>query len=239
MKSIVRGLVLLCMLIAPVIYAEVVVLQSNVARFPVGEVLADDSAIELQERDIVMLATQFGAYTVSGPHSGPFVGVNPESEQSLLVKLGDMLEVNSEDNQSMGAIRGQGDQVMATCGSIDSDPWVLVLQNGRQCARPAGELDIVRPDTSGSSRLSIRDIAMASESVVSWEDGVARATWPADVQRRDHSTYALRKDANFTSNTLALSVLPEGVISDAQVITWLNAQGCGCQALRLYRQIQP
>ena len=93
MKRIITavGAISLLMLAAAVALAgDIVVLQSNTPNYSSGEVLSADTVIELADGDELMLASESGGFTLSGPYAGPPEETDSADEQSVLEALDEL-----------------------------------------------------------------------------------------------------------------------------------------------------
>ncbi len=240
LKAAIAIAITIAMMITATAQADVVmVVQSNTPDYQPGAILSSDSVIELADGDELMLATDSGEITLSGPYSGPPEASDSADEDSVFKALGDLLGKSSPDTSDLGAVRGSGDDDDdARCDGGPPEAWSLAVVSGERCVPANGEVSFWREDASQDSMLKVKRIATGEEAELAWVSGKHVVLWPESLQQANGETFSVRHESDIQSKNVTLIKMPEGIDSEVQTIAWLAAQGCGCQAQKIYEGLR-
>ena len=112
------------------------------------------------------------------------------------------------------------------------------MASGERCVPANGAVSFWRDDASQDSTLLVKRIATGEEAELSWASGKHSVLWPASLQQANGETFSVRHESDIRSKNVTLIKMPAGIDSEVQTIAWLAAQGCGCQAQKIYEDIR-
>ncbi len=219
--------------------ADIIVLQSNTPNYLPGKILSSGTIIELADGDELMLASESGALTLTGPYSGPPEKADSADEQSVLKALDELLGKGSADTGDLGVIRASaGDDSVGLCEDAPPEAWSLAIVSGERCVPAHDTVSFWRGDASQDSTLLVKRIATGEEAELSWASGEHSILWPESLEQANGETFSVRHAADIRSKNVTLIKMPDGIDSEVQTIAWLAAQGCTCQAQKIYDNLQ-
>lgn len=233
------AIAIMMMTTAVALAADIVVLQSNTPNYLPGKILSSGTIIELADGDELLLASESGALTLSGPYSGPPEEAAAADEQSVLKALDELLGKSPADTGDLGVIRGtSNDGSDDSCGDAPPGIWSLAVVSGERCVPADDRVTFWREDATQDSTLLVKRIATDEEAELEWASGNNSLTWPESLQQANGETFSVRYAADIRSKNVTLIKMPDGIDSDVQIITWLATQGCTCQAEKIYDGLQ-
>ncbi|HEX5047799.1 MAG TPA: hypothetical protein VFX89_11815 [Gammaproteobacteria bacterium] len=214
--------------------ADVVVLESTVARLPPGNIMGDSARIELAAGEALVVVTEDGRIVrLEGPYAGPAAGAAPDA--SAVRKAIERLVTADEPRVGgVGAVRGID---WSDAADTRPQPWFIHAEiDGQQCALRGRPLELWREEASRSVSAEVAAAGGGAAETVRWDEGSHRTAWPERLEPSDGGVYLIRFEAVERSTAIRLLWLPATVADSSLAATaWLAASDCTAQARLLLR----
>lgn len=229
-SAVVRSMVVAMLLgFAMQAAADYVVLQSDAEAFQPGQLLTEESVIDLGDGEsLVLISDGSDIFEVVGPFHG--VPAGPSSEDfDLKTALVDL--INSPDNvyASLGSTRFSGRN-----GEVDArrPPWALdPFESGTQCARSNSAVQFWRSDATGELMLAMQRPGVEGAGEISWATGESAADWPAEIPMVDNELHVIGRPGWMDKAIFQLVLIPDSIARNVETsIAWMAAHGCRTQA---------
>lgn len=219
----------------PALAAQFFVAASTAPGLARGAIIDGDEPLSLPEgARVTLIAPDGKTVTLDGPFHGPPGGGAGTGDRELFAALSDLVSSQNASIASLGGTRGGPE-------NVPEDPFAIVLgASGSHCV-PAGQpLRLWRPDTKGSSLLTIRPGSGSVQAPVEafWPEGAATMPWPEDLAAAAGATYLIRHDDGASLTEVVLQRVPADLPSEAHRIAWMAEHGCTRQALRLLEELE-
>lgn len=183
--------------------ANVVVVRSlgpSAKAYPPGKTLPESAKINLQGGDVVTVLGPSSAQTLRGP------GLFPAGQIALA---------------SAASQRGRFGALRAAEIAKNPSIWDIdVTQSGKICVANAGKLQLWRPDTDDSVKVTIRSADGKAEDAT-WAAGNASATWPSALPVKTGAEYQIEwPDSGDKSSVTFVTVpsSPPDLVGAAQML---------------------
>ena len=215
--------------------AEIVVLESNSARYAAGQTLDAAVPITLPAGEFVAIVTEDARLIrIDGPHNGPAVGQTPD-EGAVRRALAQLIVEQRPEVGGVGGVRGDGDEAQAP--DTRPEPWLVHTQrSGEQCALRGQGVQLWRESATDAAVAELTASLEDATGEVRWNTGEQRASWPTEVPIRDETIYLLRLHDSLRSLPIRLHLLAPGLAGNGlAAAAWLAARGCTEQARLLLR----
>lgn len=244
MKKICVFLLAIC-LSSTALTAEVVVIESTSADYPVGEILDADMKIVLGEDVAIMLIAEDGMIiSLAGPYTGPADNEGTPGVRGALDALGRLVGYAETEAGDIGGVRGAatGEEFLAQ--EIDDhrpSPWLLhTAITGPQCVRAGVEdLRYWREQNDADERLEVKRVTSGESVIIAWQAGDNTVTWPATLPLLVDEMYLLRFGDQLRSTNLLVREVPASVGDGGiAMVAFLAAKGCLSQARKELERIQ-
>jgi hypothetical protein len=183
--------------------ANVVVVKSlgpSSKAYPPGKTLPESAKINLQGGDVVTVLGPSSAQTLRGP------GNFDAGQVSLASAAG--------QRGRFGALRAAEIAKNPSIWDID------VTQSGKICVANAGKLQLWRPDTDDSVKVTIRSADGKAEDAI-WAAGNASAAWPSALPVKTGAEYQIEwPDSGDKSSVTFVTVpsSPPDLVGAAQML---------------------
>jgi hypothetical protein len=183
--------------------ANVVVVRSlgpSAKAYPPGKTLPESAKINLQGGDVVTVLGPSSAQTLRGP------GLFPAGQMALA---------------SAASQRGRFGALRAAEIAKNPSIWDIdVTQSGKICVANAGKLQLWRPDTDDSVKVTIRAADGKAEDAI-WAAGNASAAWPSALPVKTGAEYQIEwPDSGDKSSVTFVTVpsSPPDLVGAAQML---------------------
>jgi hypothetical protein len=183
--------------------ANVVVVRSlgpSSKAYPPGKTLPESAKINLQGGDVVTVLGPSSAQTLRGP------GLFPAGQMALA---------------SAASQRGRFGALRAAEIAKNPSIWDIdVTQSGKICVANAGKLQLWRPDTDDSVKVTIRSADGKAEDAT-WAAGKASAAWPNALPVKTGAEYQIEwPDSGDKSSVTFVTVpsSPPDLVGAAQML---------------------
>jgi hypothetical protein len=183
--------------------ANVVVVRSlgpSAKAYPPGKTLPESAKINLQGGDVVTVLGPSSAQTLRGP------GLFPAGQMALA---------------SAASQRGRFGALRAAEIAKNPSIWDIdVTQSGKICVANAGKLQLWRPDTDDSVKVTIRSADGKAEDAT-WAAGNASAAWPSALPVKTGAEYQIEwPDSGDKSSVTFVTVpsSPPDLVGAAQML---------------------
>lgn len=218
--------------------ADHVVLQSASEAYPQGQLIAENSIIELNEGEsLVLMSDDSDVIEVSGPFRGIPTGTSSE-DFDMRTALTDL--INNPDNvyASLGSTRQSG---IGSEANEQRPAWALdPFETGVQCTKSDLEPQFWRPDISAELMLIIQRPGTEGSGKLVWAAGESNAEWPVDLPMVDNELHVVRRPGWMENAMFRLVIIPDSVTRSLETsIAWMAIYGCKKQAQLLLRGLRP
>jgi hypothetical protein len=183
--------------------ANVVVVRSlgpSAKAYPPGKTLPESAKINLQGGDVVTVLGPSSAQTLRGP------GLFPAGQMALA---------------SAASQRGRFGALRAAEIAKNPSIWDIdVTQSGKICVANAGKLQLWRPETDDSVKVTIRSADGKTEDAT-WAAGSASAAWPTGLPVKTGAEYQIEwPDSGDKSSVTFVTVpsSPPDLVGAAQML---------------------
>lgn len=204
-------------------HAQILVLKSTGTHAPVhyraGTVIDENTSIELQNGDQIVLLSGQATRTFDGPaRITPAEVFSNNAISGKLAALAEFLISSSEERTELGTVRSGDD--------LPADPWVVnVTKPGLKCIIVGQPLILWRGMDIPGDHGIISSGNGAPAVVFSWPPGEAEVDWPGDMKWKPGETlvvdYGLDKTIEFQLRTM-----PSEIVDNGARLVWLAEQGC-------------
>ena len=191
MSSRYTAVFLICALTGLADAAEIVVLESNSARYAAGQTLDAALPITLPAGEFVAIVTEDARLIrIEGPHNGPAAGQTPD-EGAVRRALAQLIVDQRPEVGGVGGVRGDGDEAQAP--DTRPEPWLVHAQrSGDQCVLRGQGVQLWRESSTDAAVAELTASLEEATGEVRWNTGEQRASWPTEVPIRDETIYLLR-----------------------------------------------
>lgn len=217
---------------------DLVILESNSVRYPVGEIVAGDLGITLTEQETLMIVAANGTmFTIEGPFDG-VPSVTATDIPPVKAALEQLLASDKLETSGLGAVRSGDDDATHVVDTRPTPWYIHVDQSGEQCFTSGSALALWREDNRDAQEVELQRLSTAESVVLVWPAGSNALDWPESLAAEDGEIYLIRPVDQIQSTQIITLALPSGsVSSDASAVAWLAAKGCPRQAEKLMGQI--
>lgn len=211
--------------------AQVIVLQSSVAKYKVGKTLGKATQVSIPAGGSMVVVLANGATkTIAGPFTGKVADLSKgtTSNAALFNAVKKFVKTGGSSTKTVGALRSVGSSSRAPGKSTDLKfSWTAIPVSGRGdiCLDRSGAISLSRGSTGKAQTVTVVDLQSSNRAKVRFAAGDTNVAWPSALQLKN-SAYALLLDGNTKRVRLRLiSPLP-GLEETLQV---LHGQRCGLQ----------
>jgi hypothetical protein len=225
--------------------ADVVVIESTSADYPVGEILDADMNIVLGEDVEIMLIAEDGMIiSLAGPYTGPADNEGTPGVRGALDALGRLVGYAETEAGDIGGVRGDASGEDFLAQEVEdhrTSPWLLhTAITGPQCVR-AGDDDpgYWREQNDADERLEVKHVTSGESVIIAWQAGDNTIAWPGTLPLLADEMYLLRFGDQLRSTNLLVREVP-ATVSDGGIamVAFLAANGCLSQARKELERIQ-
>jgi len=226
MRNVCAVLLAIC-LSCTALAAEVVVIESTSADYPVGEILDADMNIVLGEDvEIILIAENGMIISLAGPYAGPADKEGTPGVRDALDALGRLVGYAETEASDIGGVRGDatGEDFLAHL--------LHTAITGPQCIR-AGVEDprYWREQHEVDQRLEVERVTSGKSVIVAWQTGDNTVAWPSTLPLLVDEMYLLRFGDQLRSTNLLVREVPAKVGDGGiAMVAFLAAKGCLSQA---------
>ena len=236
MKKVCVVLLAIC-LSSTALTAEVVVIESTSADYPVGEILDADMNIVLGEDvEIILIAENGMIISLAGPYAGPADNEGTPGVRDAFDALGRLVGYAETEASDIGGVRGDATGEDFLAHEVDdhrTSPWLLhTAITGPQCIR-AGVEDprYWREQHDVDQRLEVERVTSGKSVIVAWQTGDNTVAWPSTLPLLVDEMYLLRFGDQLRSTNLLVREVPAKVGDGGiAMVAFLAAKGCLSQA---------
>ncbi|MFQ5939386.1 MAG: hypothetical protein ACE5KL_04855 [Alphaproteobacteria bacterium] len=219
----------------PALAAQFFVAASTAPGLTRGAIIDGDKPLSLPEgARVTLIAPDGKTVTLDGPFHGPPGGGAGTDDGELFAALSDLVSSQNASIASLGGTRGSPE-------SVPEDPFTVALgASGSHCVPASQPMRLWRPDTKGSSLLTIRPGSGSVPALVEtlWPEGTAMMPWPKDLALEAGATYLIYLVGGASLTEVVLHRVPADLPSEAHRIAWMAEHGCTRQALRLLEKLE-
>ena len=209
--------------------ADYVVLQSESEVYPQGQLIAENSVIELNEGEsLVLMSDGSDVIEVAGPFRGVPTGTNSQ-DFDLKTALTDLINNPNNVYASLGSTR----QLNLNSKANEQRPaWALdPFDSGVQCVKSNSESRFWRPDNSADLMLVVQRPGTEGSGKIFWAAGESNAVWPAELPMVDNELHVVRRPGWMENAMFRLVIIPESIAKRVDTsIAWMATYGCKKQA---------
>ena len=235
MSSRYTAVFLICALTGLADAAEIVVLESNSARYAAGQTLDAALPITLPAGEFVAIVTEDARLIrIEGPHNGPAAGQTPD-EGAVRRALAQLIVDQRPEVGGVGGVRGSGEDAQGP--DTRPEPWLVHTQrSGDQCVLRGQHVQLWRESAADAAVAELTASLEDATGQAHWDAGAQRASWPTELPIRDQTVYLLRLQGSLRSLPIRLHLLAPGLAGNGlAAAAWLAARGCTEQARLLLR----
>lgn len=232
LRAIVLSMAWLCLATAEARADKLLVVASTMPTLAVGNLIDGARALTVPPGTSVTVISQSGrTTTLSGPFAGKPGDGEGASDPDLLSELQRLLTAPTEV-ALIGSVRAN------PLGEPD-DPWAMdVSRSGSHCIRAEGRPNLWRPSAEKATSLSLKLRSPRQKVTVHWPRGAATVAWPEELPLLPDVVYVARLKGGKTAKLLQLSVVPDGLPSEAHRAAWMAKAGCEVQAKKLLTSLR-
>jgi hypothetical protein len=217
---------------------DLVILESNSVRYPVGQIVAGDLGITLAEQEMLTIVAANGTmFKIEGPFDG-VPSVTATDVPPVKAALEQLLASDKLETSGLGAVRSGEDDATQSMDTRPTPWYIHVDQAGEQCFTSGSALALWREDNQAAQEVELQRLSTAESVVLVWPAGSNALDWPESLAAEDGEIYLIRPVDQIQSTQIITLALPSGsVSSDASAVAWLAAKGCPRQAEKLMGKI--
>lgn len=213
--------------------ANMVVIHSNAADFPLGKVIDAHTTLNLPANAEITLAFGDGSVkTVAGPYQGkaidPFRGAI--ADDALITALSEFVRLPSE------RIRG---------AETLQNMWLVDVNSNKRyyCVNTTDNITFWRPENvrGTASQLTIKHKTSGEQIQIMWPANQPTISWPSDLRVVYGDTYTVELSTLAGHNTfkkVVLYQLPASLPSNSHKVVWMVGRGCILQANMLLANLR-
>ncbi len=181
-------------------HAQVIVLQSTVAKYKPGSSLAKSSQLSIPEGGLITVVLASGkTKSIPGPYEGKVADLSKGGGQSNAALFGavkQFLKTGGATTKTVGAVRGVAPGEKSSEGGGQSSSrfsWTNVAlgySRGDLCLDKNGAISITRTNSAADLTVSVVDLGSTLRANIRFAAGQAEVPWPAEIALKN-GTYAL------------------------------------------------
>jgi hypothetical protein len=204
--------------------ARIYVIESTVSTIQVGKEYALTDTIALPAGATIRAVMPSGkTQTIRGPYSGSVADLakGQKLNERVFAWIRNFFETGGAQEKTTGAARG-----MLPPPSPSPFSWtaVPVWEDNVLCVVKGDSLQLVRPASQATARITVVDIERAQKGEARWAKGSLSTAWPSSVGLRPDAIYTLLVPDQ-EPRELKLRIL-DRVPGDEDLLTELAARGC-------------
>lgn len=218
-----------------------VVVESTAPSFPPGQVIDDNTSVQLPAGTTVTLVADNGAITkLSGPFTGKPTapGAAPadgDGDPAVVQALSRLFVANQPLSNSWGTFRGH-----EPAGSFRGDGespvspaqiWAINVRDSETvCALSGTAPTLWRADKTDPVTVLLVHLSTGREATITFPANVQEQPWPSGVPLLDGGEYAVRDANNQWERRMALRIVPADQKPGVARAAWMSDAGCFRQA---------
>jgi hypothetical protein len=216
--------------------ADMVVLDSNYAKYQVSTVIDGSQAITLPAGKMIeLLGADGSTRKIEGPYSakpGADIGDTGAGSQ-LVAALSGLLKDSKRSTASLGTIRSGG----AIKGVSDDvvDPYLVNVDvEGNRCITQGPVILQSNADNSAARKLVLQQRGRVKKLSGRWPSNTERLQMPANFRIRDNSVYNIALGESKPIE-ITFHIMPANLKSPTEQAVWMASKKCKAQTLALLR----
>lgn len=215
--------------------AQVIVLQSTVAKFKPGTTLAKSTRVVIPAGGTMLVVLSSGATrTVPGPYNGTVAELakgGGVSNAALFNAVKNYVKTGGSTTSSVGALRS----VVSSKGPAFSWTTIPVKASGDLCLEKGAAISLERGRAGRALELTIVDLDSSRRANVQFGKSETRVAWPGEVPLRNGS-FALLKGRRDMKQIRVRLIAP--LPGPGETLQVLHGQRCGTQFEAYLRKIK-
>ncbi|MEM7016135.1 MAG: hypothetical protein AAF512_02205, partial [Pseudomonadota bacterium] len=179
--------------------AEVVVIDSNVSKYPAKKIIDVPSAVSLRSGEWVKLVAESGElYTLKGPYQGNLSGRHgrPAKKSDIPNDIWLIIKPKNGRTKSLKPTRGTDspEQEQLKTDEPESFWWVDIELTEPQCVRSDTAIKLWRKHAELAFTMTLQQQETDEAIKLSWPVGTHTLDWPAKLDFEKSENYMVKRD---------------------------------------------
>ena len=222
------SVVLTAIWLSPSSAAELVVIESNVDQFQLGDYVDGNKKLQLVADARVTLIDELGEVTtLTGPYSGRPAPARADAESGLIKAISSLLR---DHNSTVITVRG--------LFKASADEWAPnVTRSGVYCVREDRPVVLSRGKVKTDVTLVLEITHSGEKVTVDWPAGKKTIRWPDGFPLLHGGNYFAHLSGAIGATELTLLKVPLTLVTDVHRAAWMGHNGCEKQAKKVLKTV--